>query len=310
MPRFALCARILIASLFWWQGMLYTTGGHDAEAQTETGDPDAKAAQANERAAWPPILRDRFGITFVFIPAGEFMMGSTAEDLQDAIRNFSHDLKREWIADEMPQHPVRISRPFYLSKFEITQRQWKAVMGTNPSRFQHQQHPVENVSWWEANEFIRRLNARTADAPYRLPTEAEWEYAARGTDGRHYPWGNTFEASRLNFCDRYCTYSWNDKLANDGHQGTAPVGSYASGVSPFGVHDMIGNVWEWVQDRYGQYGSALAEDPAGPASGAYRVMRGGSWDNNPGLCRAATRLHVSPEHRFDFAGFRIVRTQP
>ncbi|ETX03418.1 MAG: hypothetical protein ETSY2_33555 [Candidatus Entotheonella gemina] len=305
MPRSTLCAHILIISLLWLQGMLHTTEVHGAETQLS-----AETAKANRSTAWPPTIRDGFGITFVLIPAGEFMMGSTAVDVQDAVRKFSHDLKREWIADEMPQHPVRISRPFYLSKYEITQSQWKSVMGNNPSRFQHNRHPVENVSWQEANAFIHRLNASTAGAPYRLPTEAEWEYAARGSDGRRYPWGNVFEASRLNFCDRHCTYSWNDKLANDGHRGTAPVGSYAGGVSPFGVHDMIGNVWEWVQDRYGRYHSERVEDPTGPASGAHRVMRGGSWDNNPGLCRAATRLYVSPEHRFDFAGFRLVRTQP
>ncbi|PON15659.1 formylglycine-generating enzyme family protein [Candidatus Entotheonella serta] len=299
------CARILIVSLLWLQGVLYTTVDTCAEAQPTTG-----MVHASGQVSWPLTLRDRFGITFILIPAGEFMMGSSAEDIKDAIRNFSHDLKREWIADEMPQHRVRISRPFYLSKFEITQSQWASVMGNNPSRFRHDQHPVENVSWWEANEFIGQLNARTAGAPYRLPTEAEWEYAARGSDGRRYPWGNVFEASRLNFCDRHCAYGWNDKLANDGHRGTAPVGSYASGVSPFGVHDMLGNVWEWVQDRYGRYGNNLAKDPVGPSSGPYRVMRGGSWDNNPGLCRAATRLHVAPEHRFDFADFRLVRTQP
>ncbi len=289
MPCLTLCARILIVSFLWLPGILQTTGSNGAAAQ-----PTAGNTTASGQATWPQTFRDPFGITFVLIPAGDFMMGSTATDVQDAIRNFSHDLKREWIADEMPQHPVRISRPYYLSKFEITQRQWESVMGNNPSRFQHERHPVENVPWLEVNEFIRQLNARTHGAPYRLPTEAEWEYAARGSDGRLYPWGNVFEANRLNFCDRHCAYSWNDKLANDGYQGTAPVGSYASGVSPFGVHDMIGNVWEWVQDRYGRYSSDFVKDPSGPTSGPYRIMRGGSWDNNPGLCRASTRLHVSP----------------
>ncbi len=313
MPRSTLCARILMVSLVWLQAMLHTTGGDGAETQSQAAahhEAKAKTAKASEPTTWPQTLRDSFGINFVLIPAGEFPMGSTEADVRDALRNFSHELKREWIDDEMPQHPVRISRAFYLSKYEITQSQWESVMGHNPSRFKHKQHPVENVSWREANDFICRLNARTHCAPYRLPTEAEWEYAARGSDGRRYPWGNVFEARRLNFCDRHCVYSWNDQSANDGHRGTAPVGSYADGVSPFGVYDMIGNVWEWVQDRYGRSPSGLAEDPTGPPSGEYRVMRGGSWDNNPGLCRAATRLHVSPEHRFDFVGLRLVRTHP
>ncbi len=237
-------------------------------------------------------------------------MGSSEADLLQTLRTYSQELKREWVDDEMPQHSVRISRPFYISKYEITQAQWEAIMGKNPSRFKNKQHPVENVSWEDVNDFIDRLNAQDAGALYRLPTEAEWEYVARGSDGRLYPWGNVFEASRLNFCDRHCTYHWNDADANDGYEGTAPVGSYASGVSPFGAHDMMGNVWEWVQDRYGPYQGEPTEDPTGPESGDHRVMRGGSWDNNPGLCRVTTRLHVGPDHRFDFVGFRLLRTQP
>ncbi len=312
-PCIIRCAHILMIVLFGLHSALHISGSNHAQAQMRADEPrksKANTAYSHAQTTWPKTLRDRFGIDFVIIPPGKFLMGSTAADLREALRVFSHELKREWIEDEMPQRSVRISRPFYISKYEITQDQWQLVMGHNPSRFKHRQHPVENVSWREVNDFIDRLNAQTTGAPYRLPTEAEWEYAARGPDGRRYPWGNVFDASRLNFCDRRCTYHWQDKTGNDGYEGTAPVGSYADGVSPFGVHDMIGNVWEWVQDRYGPYESGPAKDPTGPSSGAHRIMRGGSWDNNPGLCRTATRLHVGPEHRFDFVGFRLLRTQP
>jgi formylglycine-generating enzyme required for sulfatase activity len=259
---------------------------------------------------WPETLRHEIGIEFILISAGEFIMGSTVDDMRQLVRHRHYELKREWIIDETPQHRVRISRPFYLSKYEITQGQWEAVMGSNPSRFQGKDRPVESVSWYDAQEFIRRLNLREPKAQYRLPTEAEWEYAARGADGRWYPWGHTFDATRLNFCDRNCNHVWRDSTVSDGHSGTAPVGSYANGVSPFGVHDMVGNVWEWVGDRHGLYTVTTRTDPQGPESGEFRVMRGGSWDNNAGLCRVTARLYIAPHHRFDFLGFRLVRTTP
>lgn len=267
-------------------------------------------AAVRQRTTWPQTLRNSLGMEFVLIPAGTFVMGSSQEEIRQVVRQYSYNLKREWLWDEMPQRRVRISQPFYLGKYEVTQAQWQAVMGNNPSRFQGQKRPVESVSWKDVQVFIRRLNARESGVTYRLPTEAEWEYAARGRDGRPYPWGRTFDASRLNFCDRNCTYLWKDRAANDGYGDTAPVGSYAGGISPFGVHDMLGNVWEWVQDRYEAYTPETVTDPQGAATGGFRVMRGGSWDNNPGLCRVAARLHVAPHHRFDFLGFRLVRTTP
>lgn len=261
-------------------------------------------------AAWPTTLRDDLGIEFVLIPAGEFVMGSTVDDLRQLVSNYQYALKRDWIIDEAPRHQVRISRPFYLSKYEITQRQWEAVMGANPSRFKEPNRPVERVSWEDIRLFIHRLNTREPGAGYRLPTEAEWEYAARGSDARWYPWGHTLDANRFNCCDRNCNQAWRDQTSNDGYGFTAPVGSYQNGVSPFGVHDMVGNVWEWVEDRYGLYTMETVTDPQGPASGEFRVVRGGSWDNNAGLCRVAARLHVGPHHRFDFLGFRLARTVP
>ena len=294
-------------------------GVHSAASQSLTADSeqlgmrttgDSPPAVKEARAAWPSTLRNDLGIEFVLIPAGEFVMGSTVDDLRQLVNNYNYELKRAWIIDETPKHRVRISRPFYLSKYEITQRQWEAVMGSNPSRFKGENRPVERVSWEDIRRFIHRLNAREPGVGYRLPTEAEWEYAARGSDERWYPWGHTLDTTRFNFCDRNCKHAWRDQTSQDGYSFTAPVGSYKNGVSPFGVHDMVGNVWEWVEDWYGLYPMGPVTDPQGPASGEFRVMRGGSWDNNAGLCRAAARLHVGPHHRFDFLGLRLARTSP
>ena len=147
----------------------------------------------------------------------------------------------------------------------MTQGQWQAVMGSNPSQFTGDPNrPVENVSWDDVQEFIRRLNAREGGATYRLPTEAEWEYAARaGTTTR---WSFGDDASQLG------RYAWHD--GNAGGQ-THPVGQLQP--NPWGLYDMHGNVWEWVQDWYGKYASGTAVDPAGPSSGSYHVFRGGGW---------------------------------
>ena len=226
----------------------------------------------------PKTLRNSIGMEFVLIPAGTFQMGSNDDD--------------------KPVHTVRLTQPFYLGKYEVTQGQWQAVMGNNPSRFTGDPNrPVENVSWDNVQEFIRRLNAREAGATYRLPTEAEWEYAARaGTTTR---WSFGDDASQLG------RYAWYDR--NAGGQ-THPVGQLQP--NPWGLYDMHGNVWEWVQDWYGSYSSGTAVDPAGPSSGSYRVNRGGSLAYGARFCRSAYRLRDAPGSRYDFLGLRLLRTAP
>ena len=218
------------------------------------------------------------GMELVWIPAGEFRMGSTSS---------------EAYSGEQPVTQVRISEGFWLGKYEVTQAEWESVMGSNPSAFSGcgGRCPVEQVSWNDAQDFISRLNAREGREVYRLPTEAEWEYAARaGTTGDRY--GDP---------DRIAWYRGNSRSE------THPVGGKAPNA--WGLHDMLGNVREWVGDWYGDYGSGSATDPRGPGSGSFRVSRGGSWRYGAGDVRAPYRYKVVPGYRYNALGFRLLRTR-
>ena len=228
-------------------------------------------------------LRNALGMEFVRIPAGEFRMGSKDKDAD---------------ADEKPVHTVRLTRAFYLGKYEVTQGQWQEVMGSNPSRFPGDANrPVEQVSWDDVQEFIQRLNAREGGTPYRLPTDAEWEYAARAGSTTAYSFGN--EVGQLG------AYAWYD--ANAGGT-THPVGQKQPNA--WGLYDMHGNVSERVQDWYGPYTAATAVDPAGPAAGATRVVRGGSWLRHARNCRSAYGYGAAPVALSDGLGVRLLRTAP
>jgi formylglycine-generating enzyme required for sulfatase activity len=225
-------------------------------------------------------FRNGLGMEFVLIPAGEFMMGSNNGD-----------------SDEKPAHKVRISTPFYLGQYEVTQREWQAVMGQNPSHFKGEATlPVENVSWEEVQEFLRRLNAREGGPRYRLPTEAEWEYAARAGTSTAYSFGDSER--------QLGEYAW---YGEDLGGKTHPVGQKKPNA--WGLYDMQGNVWEWVQDWYGEdtYTSAAVTDPQGPSSGSLRVFRGGSWINDARGCRAANRHFDAPGDRVANLGVRLLR---
>jgi formylglycine-generating enzyme required for sulfatase activity len=220
------------------------------------------------------------GMEFVLIPAGSFTMG--------ADQNFE-----EANYDETPQHRVTISKPFYLGKYEVTIGEWVAVMGNNPSKFKGQSNPVEQVSWDDAQVFIHRLNQKEGHNRYRLPTEAEWDYAARAGSTGAYCFGN--DAGQLEM------YAWYD----DNSWETHPVGQKQPNA--WSLYDMHGNVFEWVQDWYSDtyYRSSPSSDPAGPSSGSARVNRGGGWDDNAGDCRSAYRDRSSPAYRNVYLGFRL-----
>ena len=221
----------------------------------------------------------QLGLELVLVRSGTFPMGSTV------------------FADEQPIHGVRISQPFYLGKYPVTQGQWQAVMGDNPSYFRgNPNRPVENVSWEEVQAFITKLNEREGSVKYRLPTEAEWEYAVRGDSTADYCFGKD--------CRQLSKYAWYD-LNSDGK--THPVRQLKPNA--WGLYDMHGNVWEWVLDWYHEayYEESSQHDPHGPSSGSDRVVRGGSWDCTAGDCRSASRNVEHPSNRSKFVGFRLLR---
>jgi formylglycine-generating enzyme required for sulfatase activity len=219
------------------------------------------------------------GMTFVKIPAGTFMMGSP-------------DSESGRYSNEGPQHQVTISKAFELQTTEVTQSQWQAVMGSNPSKFKGPDLPVEMVSWDDAQAFITKLNAMGDGYRYRLPTEAEWEYAVRaGTTG---PYAGDLDAM-----------AWYDKNSGDTSH---PVATKAANA--WGLYDMHGNVWEWVQDWYGNYDASAVTDPVGPSSGSSRVHRGGGWSSGSRYCRSAYRPANSPGNRYADLGLRLLRTSP
>ena len=221
------------------------------------------------------------GMEFVGVSAGSFVMGSPEDEA--------------WRESDEVQHEVRISRGFWMGRYEVTQGEWEAVMGANPSWFDEcgARCAVEGVSWDDVQEFIRRLNERESGSgyEYRLPTEAEWEYAARaGTTG-----------ARHGELDEIAWYSGNSGGT------THPVGQ--KGANAWGLHDMLGNVWEWTADWYGRYPSGAVTDPQGPDTGSYRVRRGGSWGSSARYVRSARRNASSPGYRHRNIGFRLVRTE-
>jgi len=233
------------------------------------GTPLAPAAPT--AAAPPELTLDLGGVTMkmVLIPAGKFMMG-----------------------EEKDRHEVTLSNPFYVGVTEVTQAQYEAVMGTNPSHFKGATNPVEMVSCYDATEFCKKLSEKTRQA-VRLTTEAEWEYACRAGTVTAFSFGDA--DSGLG------DYAWYG--ANSGDR-THPVGQKKPNA--WGLYDMHGNVWEWCADWYGDYPKGVATDPQGPASGPYRVLRGGGWGRVPSHCRSACRFNDPPDHCHGDFGFRVV----
>lgn len=197
-------------------------------------------------------------------------------------------------SDQMPTHSVTLSS-YYICKYEVTQALWRAVMGSNPSNFKGNNLPVENVSWYDCQTFIKRLNSYTG-RNFRLPTEAEWEFAARGGNySRHYKYSGS------NYIDDVAWYG-----DNSGDR-THPVGTKQA--NELGLYDMSGNVWEWCSDWYGSYSSYSQTDPIGPNNGSNRMDRGGCWGNFAKRCRPAYRSYGTPGYRDHGRGLRLVLSQ-
>ena len=257
-----------------------------------TVTPTREAPQAGDTQT-----RGKDGMVMVYVPDGEFAMGSNSDSGRYG---------------EMPQHNVYLDA-FWIDRTAVTSDQFRKCVeaGFCPAPTMcddgapayedgsKTDHPVVCVGWDQARTYCEWAGAR-------LPTEAEWEKAARGTDGRVYPWGSSFDGARLNSCDRNCEFDWKDSDVDDGYARTAPVGSYPAGVSPYGALDMAGNVWEWVADWWdpAYYASSPERNPAGPPAGVQRVLRGGAWGNAWYNVRAASRGYDFSAPRTGYIGFR------
>jgi len=225
-------------------------------------------------------IGENVSMKLALIPAGKFMMGSP-------------DSEQWHYKIEGPQHEVTLSKPFYMGVTEVTQAQYEAVMGTNPSNFKGATNPVETVSRKDAAEFCKKLSEKTRQT-VRLPTEAEWEYACRAGTATAFSFGDADSALG--------DYAWYD--ANRGSTTHHPVGQKKPNA--WGLFDMHGNVWEWCADWRGDYPNGAATDPQGPASGTSRVLRGGAWSTPPDPCRSADRYSYARGDRYYYFGFRVV----
>jgi formylglycine-generating enzyme required for sulfatase activity len=230
----------------------------------------------------PETLTNSIGMQFQLIKPGTFLMGSPESE-----SGRYHD---------EVQHQVTLTRPYYLGVYPVTQEEYERVMGSNPSRFKGRRHPVEQVSWEDATSFISKLNAlpseKSLDRLYRLPTEAEWEYACRAGTPTAYSFGES--ESELG------KYAWYNK--NSG-KGTHAVGQKLPNC--WGLYDMHGNVWEWCADWYVDYPKTAVTDPPSPKVGSLRVIRGGSWYHGATICRSSSRNGNSPSPRYFRDGFRV-----
>jgi len=287
----------------WYQPRIIGTGTGDLRAQVVIPIHVSKPKVAARR------IKNSLNMELILIPTGTFERGSPNEE-------------KDRDGDEGPVKQVRITRPFYMGVHEVTQGEFEQVMGYNPSYFRpggtgelavkdldNKRLPVESVSWDDALEFCRKLNAREEEKKsgrrYRLPTEAEWEYACRGNSKTYQVFhkGNSFGAGDGNVGGEQ---PYGNARIVASLERTTTVGSYSANA--FGLCDMHGNVYEWCNDNYhdSYYDNGPADDPLGPEKGEERVLRGGAWNKFPRECRSATRFHLLPNTRNPVAGFRLV----
>ena len=228
-------------------------------------------------------VKDGISIDMVRVEAGTFTMGATAE------------MEALWVDEEKPTHQVTLTNDYYIGKYEVTQALWKAVMGNNPSFFYGDNLPVETVSWYDCQEFISKLN-RITGRTFRLPTEAEWEYAARG--------GNKSRGYQYSGSNNISDVAWYSFNSGDK---THVVGTKQA--NELGIYDMSGNVVEWCQDGYGKYSSSSQVNPTGANSGSHRMYRGGHWGCSSGGCRLSFRVAWTPGVRYEGIGLRLVLSE-
>ena len=259
-----------------------TSSSSSQSATTTSGFSSTPSLSSGNNEISIPV-KNGITIDMVKVEAGTFMMGAT------------YEMQKPY-DDEKPVHQVTLTNNYYMGKYEVTQSLWQVVMGSNPSKFKGDDLPVERVSWNDCQEFISKLNSMTG-RKFRLPTEAEWEYAARG--------GKKSRGCQYSGSSNISKVAWYD----DGNSGrkTHPVGTKQA--NELGIYDMTGNVLEWCQDRYSSYLSSSQTNPIGANSGSHRVRRGGSWDYAAVYCRSSYRYSDRPDRRNGDLGFRLVLSE-
>jgi formylglycine-generating enzyme required for sulfatase activity len=292
-------------------------------------DPTKTPAQGGKKL--PKEITNSIGMKLVLIPAGKFKMGSPKAEQADVLKTITDKELRpvvtDWLKAESPQHEVEITRPFYLGVYEVTQKQYRTVMGKNPSWFSlarggkvklqgvdsTDDFPVESVSWDDAQAFLKKLSALQQEKAqrrrYRLPTEAEWEYACRGgaAGSTAFHYGNSLSSRQANFEGNY---PHGGAAKGPNLERTCKVGSYKPNA--WGLYDMHGNVYEWCEDWFDEvyYASKPRRDPPGPLEGSDRVLRGGSWGDDGWVCRSAYRWRSGPKSGDASKGFRAILVPP
>jgi sulfatase modifying factor 1 len=282
--------RIGCACLLWAVCVYLASCDEPSPAMSPFSANEARTHQRAwaEHLGLPVQVTNSVEMKLVLIPPGSFKIGSPPGE--------------EGRSDAEVQHTVKLTKACYMGAAEVTQGQWKALMGKNPSFFTDDTLPVDTVAWKEAVEFCRKLSDKDAGARYRLPTEAEWEYACRAGTTTPFHTGATISTVQANYHGGY-TYGKGRK--GEYRETSTAAGTFAPNA--WGLHDMHGNVWEWCADWYGDYPGRDVTDPMGPSEGEKRVVRGGCWINFPAVCRSANRGSTVPlSWNFNF-GFRVLR---
>ena len=264
--------------------------------------------------------RSTDGMVMVYVPAGEFDMGSEDIEVDMALEMcntyYEGGCLREWFEVEQPKHAMVLDE-FWIDRIEVTNSQYRLceemgacepparsssdTRGSYYTDVTYNDYPVVHINWKQAKNYCEWVGGR-------LPSEAEWEYAARGPEGLRYPWGDEYDGTHLNSCDVNCRYSWAEELFDDGYGDTAPVQSYPGGASWCGAHDLAGNVWEWTADWFGEYTAERQVNPSGPSSGTTRTVRGDSADGTRSVSRSAARHGMLADRTYKYTGFRCVQS--
>jgi len=284
MKKFVILIMLMVVPM--WV-MAQTAGGQVRRSNKQVVKPTPKPTQKTKPKQNTPIRQtpnrdlvlQNLINNMIYVDGGTFTMGATPEQGSNAY-------------DEKPAHQVTLSS-FSIGRYEVSQEEWEAVMGSNPSKFKGSKLPVEQVTWNDCQTFIHKLNQLTGKQ-FRLPTEAEWEYAARGGNksrGYKYAGGN----------DLGSVAWYNGNSGGKTHDGGQKQ------PNELGLYDMVGNVWEWCQDWYGKYSSSSQTNPNGSSSGSFRVTRGGGWGDDAGYCRVSFRGGDTPGNRYYYLGLRLAQ---